>query len=85
MILQPCLSVRDHLLGMKVMERSRELLMADTGVTLPATRCHCLAATVGVLCHVQLCVTPGPAAPQGLQPPRALCPWGSPGKNAGVG
>ena len=28
---------------------------------------------------------PNPLRPRGLQPARLLCPWGSPGKNTGVG
>ena len=42
--------------------------MADAGVIPPVTRCHCLAASVGALCPVQLCATPGTAAPQGPLP-----------------
>ena len=41
---------------------------------------------VQCLSHIRLFPTPWPAAPKSAMPPaRLLCPWDSPGKNAGMG
>ena len=47
-------------------------------------RWHLLPSAQAVLCLVgQSC--PALCDPMNYRPPRRLCPWGSPGKNAGVG
>ena len=38
-----------------------------------------------LLCVLSRSVVSDPLRPHGLQPARLLCPWGSPGKDTGVG